>query len=410
MNNDIDNKDIGKSNILGNTGDTTISINDTGDDDIDDNSPLMWAPDDFGQYSIDKINLITNILKGLLSDITIKTDQQGREDVYTKTESNKIFVQRTEFTNMAGDLIHSLTDSYLKEQSEQGKIVNSLTTDDIVKVLDVIAKKNYGESYETILSKFKDLGDYPVGYGFNTLLDRVNNLDSSSTSIKNQIIWLQNQVYGTTNNLASDTPTILVKKSEISSLEDTVNKCNTSVSGMKSTVDSTSTTVSSLVTKVGTNTLNTTEKNLTDAVNSLAKDVSNLQSNSSTSVSSLSARVSSLESSTNNNISTINSNIDTIKKSIEDNKSTLNTSISNNASNIASLENKLKTANDTIAKLQSALTSASNKIDTLTNQLSTTTATANNLNSMLEGNIPTNYQGNVIKWLEALNAKVFSNT
>ena len=78
---------------------------------------IVTGPDIFGKYSIDKIRVIAEIMKGVLKDnpITFINKSKSDEDVYTKTESNTLFILKSDFNNIAGDLVKSLTSSYLKE-------------------------------------------------------------------------------------------------------------------------------------------------------------------------------------------------------------------------------------------------------------------------------------------------------
>lgn len=76
----------------------------------------LWGPDTFGKYSIDKIRVIAEIMKGVFKDTPITFVNKGKDsdDVYTKIESNNLFVFKSDFNTLAGDLVKTLTASYLR--------------------------------------------------------------------------------------------------------------------------------------------------------------------------------------------------------------------------------------------------------------------------------------------------------
>lgn len=80
---------------------------------------LLWDPKDFGQYSEDKIRLITSILKELLSSVTLNmapvapSENPDGSGFYTKDESDNRFLIATTAQSLIEELVKKYTDSYI---------------------------------------------------------------------------------------------------------------------------------------------------------------------------------------------------------------------------------------------------------------------------------------------------------
>lgn len=106
----------------------------------DDDEDYAWNPADFGEFDIEKIKAIAKIWEKLLKAITLKVDSTLPEfkDVYTKEEVLRLltdYVLKSDFSNLAGEVVKEKADNYFTGLEQEGKIVTSDSLVDIDKLL-----------------------------------------------------------------------------------------------------------------------------------------------------------------------------------------------------------------------------------------------------------------------------------
>lgn len=256
----------------------------------------LWGPDIFGKYSIDKIKVIAEILKGVFKDNPITFINQSKaDDVYTKTESNTLFILKSDFNNIAGDLVKSLASSYLKELASTQGVASITDVRTLEKVSNYLTRACFGQIYTEI----KDLASMSIA----PLPDRVQQVETQMVSIDTRINHTMNVVFETNRDGSFSSVSKIATKEELKSINDKmgsgnvtvrnsknvidavnrldksivalesisdfVNTLSTTVNTLSSTVDRLSRTVDRIDTLVGNDVLRTTSKTITGAINEL---------------------------------------------------------------------------------------------------------------------------------------------
>lgn len=270
---------------------------------------LLWQADDFGKYSLDKIQAISTILKSLLTDITIHMDTSINEEslanVYTKDESNKRFV-----------LVEALN------QSVEGA-VSAL----------VVAGKIPGiTSLDLINTRLETLNVNCTGYdyagnkrqaGYKELID---NLDTDITNTNNNVLRVIQTLYEENSDGTYDFEKVLVAKisetgvktnlnSEIkdrSTLVAAINSLFQEISETKSSISGASTAVAD-ISKVKQD-IQTATQDLSQVktqTSSLIQDMTNVKSQIG-SIQNLSSNESSIVEALNN----ISTKLDSLSQSV----------------------------------------------------------------------------------------------
>lgn len=82
-----------------------------------DDGDVLWDPKDFGEYSIDKVELIISLLENLLSKTTIKMettyDDGTLSNIYTKSQSDERFFHKSDTDSVITPLVRDKIDVYL---------------------------------------------------------------------------------------------------------------------------------------------------------------------------------------------------------------------------------------------------------------------------------------------------------
>lgn len=151
---------------------------------VNEQGDLLWGPNDFGDYSIEKIQLISSILRELLSSVTLstKTVTEGGDTsgFYTKNESDNRYLLAETATSLIEVIAKQSTDTYLKE----GGAV-SLT--DFTQVRGWLIRLNR-------LVEGVDL-DNPQEAAGNYITLRIESLETKEQANASNILGLQRDVY-----------------------------------------------------------------------------------------------------------------------------------------------------------------------------------------------------------------------
>lgn len=240
------------------------------------NGEELWGPDIFGKYSIDKIKVIAEILKGVFKDnpITFINQSKADDEVYTKTESNTLFILKSDFNSIAGDLVKSLTSSYLKELANTQGVASVTEVRSLEKVSNYLTRACFGQTYTEI----KDLASMNIA----PLPDRVQQVETQMVSIDTRINHTMNVVFETNRNGSFSSISKVATKEDLKSVNDKVGSGNITVRNSKNVIDAVNRLDKSIVALESisefVNTLSTTVNTLSSTVNNLSATVSRLSS------------------------------------------------------------------------------------------------------------------------------------
>lgn len=240
------------------------------------NGEELWGPDIFGKYSIDKIKVIAEILKGVFKDnpITFINQSKADDEVYTKTESNTLFILKSDFNSIAGDLVKSLTSSYLKELANTQGVASVTEVRSLEKVSNYLTRACFGQTYTEI----KDLASMNIA----PLPDRVQQVETQMVSIDTRINHTMNVVFETNRDGSFSSISKVATKEDLKSVNDKVGSGNITVRNSKNVIDAVNRLDKSVVALESisefVNTLSTTVNTLSSTVNNLSATVSRLSS------------------------------------------------------------------------------------------------------------------------------------
>lgn len=254
------------------------------------NGEELWGPDTFGKYSIDKIRVIAEIMKGVFKDTPITFINKGKdsEDVYSKIECNNLFVFKSDFNTLAGDLVKNLTTSYLRQLSETEGVASASDVNTLIKVSNFLTRVCFNQTYTEI----KDL----TSMNIVAIPDRLQQVETQQVSIDTRINHMMGVIYEINRDGSFSTTSKVASKEELNSVStkvgsgsitvrnasdiiDAINRLDRSVvalESLSSLVNSLSTNVNTLAntvnrldTLIGNEPLRTTNKTITGAINEL---------------------------------------------------------------------------------------------------------------------------------------------
>ena len=240
------------------------------------NGEELWGPDTFGKYSIDKIKVIAEILKGIFKDnpITFINQSKADDDVYTKTESNTLFILKSDFNTIAGDLVKSLTSSYLKELANTQGVASVTDVRTLEKVSNYLTRACFGQTFTEI----KDLSSMSIA----PLPDRVQQVETQLVSVDTRINHTMSVVFETNRDGSFSSVSKVASKGDLSAINDKVGSGSITVRNSKNIIDAVNRLDKSLVALESVsdfvNTLSTTVNTLSTTVNNLSATVNRLSS------------------------------------------------------------------------------------------------------------------------------------
>lgn len=240
------------------------------------NGEELWGPDIFGKYSIDKIKVIAEILKGVFKDnpITFINQSKADDEVYTKTESNTLFILKSDFNSIAGDLVKSLASSYLKELASTQGVASVTDVRALEKVSNYLTRACFGQTYTEI----KDLASMSIA----PLPDRVQQVETQMVSVDTRINHTMNVVFEMNRDGSFSSVSKVATKEDLKSVKDKVGSGNITVRNSKNVIDAVNQLDKSIVALESiselVNTLSTTVNTLSSTVNNLSETVGRLSS------------------------------------------------------------------------------------------------------------------------------------
>lgn len=281
---------------------------------------LLWSPNDFGTYSAEKVQLITTILSGLLSNLTLnmntKVDEESLSNIYTISQTHEKFLEKEN----AAETISMAVTSVLQSMYSEGSLVSPATVDTLRTFVSNLYDVCYGLSLDGTSTPSS-------GNSYNRQIESIRLLGDSNSS---SILQLQRNVFG-------------------SYPDGSVNTSVLSLASVKDVGD-----ISDLDKGI------TDRDNIVEAVNYIARNNSSVGGN----VSSLNSRLSSVE----NDVRGLDSDVNGLESDVSDLKSNLNrvdSSVASLTTRVSSAETRIGVNEGNISNMRSELTAVESDIKTL---------------------------------------------
>ena len=123
----------------------------------DDDDNYAWEPSDFGEFDIEKIKAIAKIWEKLFKAITLKVESTIPEskDSYTKEEVLRLltdYVLKSDFNNLAGEVVREKAENYLSDLERSGRIVTSDSLTDIDRLLGWLVQVSFEVDKDDLLT------------------------------------------------------------------------------------------------------------------------------------------------------------------------------------------------------------------------------------------------------------------
>lgn len=272
---------------------------------------LLWSPRYFGEYSEEKVQAIADILKALLTEITINTserieiDEETKDGFYTKNQVDEKLKSYVTF-NQLGDLFTPSEGSSegvataaiekvvnekfnslladpdgLKESlgiNSLEELFNNFKDEDfkgLITDLDFLSQATIDCTFQDIMNDNKPIISQALTKEIQDMIIRFNSTDSNVNNILDflgstdiTLNTVAKTVRGAINEINSSVSSN-TKKIGSDSLKTTAETISGAINELLDISKSSETKISSLVTKTGEDTLNTTAKNLSSAVNEI---------------------------------------------------------------------------------------------------------------------------------------------
>lgn len=222
---------------------------------------LLWEPDSLeGIYSVQKAEEVTEILRSLLKDITIKMEGtingESMADIYSKEQADERFVQNSTFDATLDAKVRALTSS--------GELVGIADKNYIMERLKALWSTCYGTNFENIVVNANS---------YNTRLD---NLDTQYSAMVNNVDRIMRDMYLENRDGTLNTKVLLLATvatmGELADLKSGITDRSSVINAINFVFDK----INSDNSLLGSNlTLSTTAKTLVGAVNELLGMINN---------------------------------------------------------------------------------------------------------------------------------------
>ena len=154
---------------------------------VGEDGELRWAPNDFGTYSVEKIQEITKILSGLLESIKVSVEMDdSNKNYYTKEETDTKLLSyflKTDFQDYLGSQITDIIGAYIQSQENMGQIVTVDTIARMKKVIGFLTRVCFYHSYNE-MEVVDSESTRPYNSRINSLED---NLGSTRSIVDNLV-------------------------------------------------------------------------------------------------------------------------------------------------------------------------------------------------------------------------------
>lgn len=305
---------------------------------------LLWSPNDFGTYSTEKVQLITNILSGLLSNLTLnmntRVDEDSLSNIYTISQTHEKFLEKEN----ASETISMAVISVLQTMYNEGRLVSP----DAVEALKVFVTNLYNVCYGL------DLEGNTTPSSANSFNRRIDSIQTYIDSNYSSIQKIFGVLYETDVSGAYTDKVKLATVNDVGNIKDLD----------KSIID---------------------RDNVVEAINYIALNSSSVGGN----VNSLKSRVSDVEDSVKDiesDISTLDTRMTSAEKGIGSNSSSISTienDIDSIEKDIDSLEGSISTVSTNMNKVEADVATLKGKVDSNDIRLGTLEGTTGSMRSEL---------------------------
>lgn len=234
----------------------------------DEKGSVLWGPNTFGSYTIEQIQVVTKIFEDLLKNLSLKVENVGEnvhKDIYTKEESNTLFILKTDFNSLASDLVKALVNNYIQEQASTAGLAAAADVRTLEKVANYLTKTCFNQTYTEI----KDVSNLNI----NPLVDRVFTLETKWTALDTNTNHLMADIYELNPDGSYSSVVKFFKKSEAKAIQDKLG-VGTITSGESDVI----TALNNINVKINTlNTLAETVRILSTSINNLTSRIEKLE-------------------------------------------------------------------------------------------------------------------------------------
>ena len=189
----------------------------------DEHGNVLWSAEDFGEYSVEKIQAIVTIISGLLSSTTLKMESklssESYENVYTKTEILSLLMGYLKTVDLTAN-INDIVSNAISALRLSGDIYGAESADikSITANLLLVYKLCYGYNFDGVVdpnitsysSRFTSISNTltSLGNSINALSGVVFRTEGAQTQYRN--VALRDDV-GNITELATTNKTSVVK-------------------------------------------------------------------------------------------------------------------------------------------------------------------------------------------------------
>lgn len=147
---------------------------------------VLWAPNDFGTYSIEKIQVISKILQDAMKEmvITVKSDESmDGSSYYTKEESNNYFLRKTDYESIAENTINRI----IQNDIDTNVLLSVSTFNQMINAVDFLARICFDLTYNQLKAAGAELTFVPFHTTINNLSARITAFDTNLDQLLNTV-------------------------------------------------------------------------------------------------------------------------------------------------------------------------------------------------------------------------------
>lgn len=146
----------------------------------------LWAPNDFGTYSIEKIQIISKILQDAMKEMVITVKNEDSVDgnsYYTKEESNNYFLRKTDYESIAESTINRI----IQNDIDTNVLLSVSTFNQMINAVNFLAKICFDLTYDQLKAAGAELTFVPFHTTINNLSARITAFDTNLDQLLNTV-------------------------------------------------------------------------------------------------------------------------------------------------------------------------------------------------------------------------------
>lgn len=146
----------------------------------------LWAPNDFGTYSIEKIQVISKILQDAMKEMVITVKNEDSADgssYYTKEESNNYFLRKTDYSSIAEETINRI----IQNDIDTNVLLSVSTFNQMINAVDFLARICFDLTYDQLKAAGAELTFVPFHTTINNLSARITAFDTNLDQLLNTV-------------------------------------------------------------------------------------------------------------------------------------------------------------------------------------------------------------------------------